>query len=177
MLKRFEQVNGKGKYREFMEKLRSITDVKVYNDNLRKKLDQLTQKDSFENYLQKFMSLVQQLDNIDGPELLYRFESGLKTDAKNQLSLIKVNNFDEAAQIVTRFKANRRNNREESTTNKLNYTKSHFPKANRKWTTNEREKTVINKYIRRDNTNHGFRPKNKFKERRLSKEEQRRSKP
>jgi len=69
-----------------MEKLRSITDVKVYNDNLRKKLDQLTQKDSFENYLQKFMSLVQQLDNIDGPELLYRFESGLKTDAKNQLS-------------------------------------------------------------------------------------------
>ena len=51
MLKRFEQVNGKGKYREFMEKLKSITDVKVYNDNLRKKLDQLTQKDSFENYL------------------------------------------------------------------------------------------------------------------------------
>jgi len=63
---------------------------------------------------------------------------------------------------VTRFEANRRNNREDSTTNKLNYTKSHFPKANRRWTTNEREKPVINKYIRRDNTNHGFRPKNKF---------------
>ncbi len=80
----------------------------------------------------------------------------------NQLSLIKVNNFDEAVQIVTRFEANRRNNREESTTNKLNYTKSHFPKANRKWTTKDREKPVFNKYVRRENTNSGFKPNIKF---------------
>jgi len=40
MLKRFESNNGRGKYREFMEKLRNLTDKKVAKDTIRRKLDQ-----------------------------------------------------------------------------------------------------------------------------------------
>ncbi len=44
ILKRFEGNNGRGKYREFMEKLKNLTDVKVNNDTIRRKLDQLVQR-------------------------------------------------------------------------------------------------------------------------------------
>ncbi len=53
-------------------------------------------------------------------------------------------------------------NLEESTIDKLNYTKSHFPKANRKWTAKDREKQVISKFLRRENTSSGFKPSNRF---------------
>jgi len=72
-----------------MEKLRNLTDKKVAKDTIRRKLDQLVQRDSFESYIQKFMSSVQQIDDMADSELLYRFESGLKPDARNQLSFMK----------------------------------------------------------------------------------------
>ena len=147
MLKRFENNNGRGKYREFMEKLRNLTDMKVTKDNLRKKLDQLVQRDSFESYIQKFMGWVQQIDDMADSELLYRFESGLKPDARNQLSFMKAKNFDEAVMIVSRFEANKKGGREDHT-NKLNYTKTHFPKANNKWTAKARNKVAFNNYRR-----------------------------
>ena len=89
MLKRFEGNNGRGKYREFMEKLKNLTDVKVNKDTIRRKLDQLVQRESFESYKQKFMGWVQQIDDMSDAELLYRFESGLKPDARNQLVFMK----------------------------------------------------------------------------------------
>ncbi len=125
MLKRFESNNGRGKYREFMEKLRNLTDKKVAKDTIRRKLDQLVQKESFESYIQKFMGWVQQIDDMSDAELLYRFESGLKPDARNQLAFMKAENFDEAVMIVSRFEANRKVGREDNT-NKLNYTKTHY---------------------------------------------------
>ena len=132
MLKRFEKLNGKGKYRDFMEKLKGITDKKVSSDYIRRKLDNLSQKENFETYLQKFMNLINQLDNMSDTEMLYRFESGLHTDTKNQLAVMKIDNFDKAVEVVTRFEANRRKNKEEI--NNVNYTKTKFPKVNRRFT-------------------------------------------
>jgi len=75
------------------------------------------------------MSWVQQIDDMADSELLYRFESGLKPDARNQLAFMKAKNFDEAVMIVSRFEANRKVGREDHT-NQLNYTKTHVPRDN-----------------------------------------------
>ncbi len=109
------------------------------------------------------MSWVQQIDDMADSELLYRFESGLKPDARNQLSFMKAKNFDEAVMIVSRFEANRRVGREENI-NKLNYTKTHFPRANNKWTVKARNKVAFNKYRRPDNgSNHIVTTNNKIR--------------
>ena len=55
MLKRFETTNGTGQFKAFMERLKGLTDAKVSSNNIRKKLDQLEQRESFDSYLQKFI--------------------------------------------------------------------------------------------------------------------------
>jgi len=133
MLRRFENINGEGKYKEFMETIKNLTGGKAKKYSIIRKLDQLVQTKDFESYIEEFMDLIQHVDDIDESELISIFISGLKPDARKQLILMETKNFDEVVLTVARFESNRIRTRRcgPGQLEKSNYRTKPFPKGER----------------------------------------------
>ncbi len=103
-----------------------------YERNLRLKLKNLKQTDSFEKYSQEFTLLGSKmnLDQLSDQDRLNYFLDGLRSKTRLQLDLIQVENFKDALAAATRVKRTLEESRKD---NKVNVSFARIERRGKPW--------------------------------------------